>query len=242
MDFACEPEVRAIDPNLKAKLLQMRQENVEKLRVEGFLGSPHLPLLTTETLRPLKDIALRLMALKALFLWVAAPEQAAPAAVIQESISKNDLTEAMTEKELEMFAVPRSTAHELHVNTVGWRLENMLMLAWVFGFEPTPALHDGMIKQETIDEILLNFTPRFRDGSANDLINMPDIRSPDEVLQAADLYYCCHNAVRSAQLGAATVPSTFDPIIDGGIIHERRHALFWCVSPGVNWEDTDLST
>ena len=57
-----------------------------------------------------------------------------------------------------------------------------------------------------------------------------------------DLFYCAHDAVRSAQLGGATVPIGFHPIDDGGGIHERRHALTWALSPGTDWDDTDLST
>src|SRR5690606_42015897 len=33
-----------------------------------------------------------------------------------------------------------------------------------------------------------------------------------ELIKTEDLFYCLHNAVRSAQLGKPTVPSTFDPI------------------------------
>jgi hypothetical protein len=32
------------------------------------------------------------------------------------------------------------------------------------------------------------------------------------------------------------------PVGEGGAVHERRHALTWCLSPGVSWSDTDLST
>lgn len=38
-------------------------------------------------------------------------------------------------------------------------------------------------------------------------------------------FYCAHNAVRSAQLGRATVPAGFDTVTHGGTVHERRHAL-----------------
>jgi hypothetical protein len=39
-----------------------------------------------------------------------------------------------------------------------------------------------------------------------------------------------------------TVPADFDPIANGGVIHERRHALTWALAPGVSWDDIDLST
>ena len=34
----------------------------------------------------------------------------------------------------------------------------------------------------------------------------------------------------------------FDPMGNGGVIHERRHSLTWMLSKGINWEETDLST
>lgn len=62
------------------------------------------------------------------------------------------------------------------------------------------------------------------------------------VLKKEDLFYCLHNAVRSAQLGRKTVPLNFDPIMNGGVIHERRHSLTWMVSKDIDWDETDLST
>ena len=64
----------------------------------------------------------------------------------------------------------------------------------------------------------------------------------ESIIKMEDLFYCVHNAVRSAQLGRRTVPSNFDPIGNGGVIHERRHSLTWMLSKGIEWDDTDLST
>jgi hypothetical protein len=58
-----------------------------------------------------------------------------------------------------------------------------------------------------------------------------------------DLFYCAYSAVRSAVYGgAASVPERFDPMVNGLVIQERRHALTWMVSPGVAWQETDRST
>ena len=89
--------------------------------------------------------------------------------------------------------------------------------------------------------ILFDFLPG-HDASVSDLVARAQPRSFQEVLELEDLFYCAHNAVRSAQLGRATVPDDFDPISDGGCVHERRHALTWLLSPGVDWDDTDLGT
>lgn len=51
------------------------------------------------------------------------------------------------------------------------------------------------------------------------------------------------STVRGAQLGnASMVPARFHPVMDGGAIHERRHSLTWILSPGIDWDDTDMST
>ena len=64
-----------------------------------------------------------------------------------------------------------------------------------------------------------------------------------DIIALEDLFYCAHNAVRSAQTGeAGTVPSGFHPVNNGGVVHERRHGLTWLISAGVAWDDTDLST
>ena len=67
-------------------------------------------------------------------------------------------------------------------------------------------------------------------------------RALAEVVALEDHFYAAHNAARSAQLGGRTVPKGFHPVVNGGVVHERRHALTWALSPGVAWDDTDLST
>jgi hypothetical protein len=78
------------------------------------------------------------------------------------------------------------------------------------------------------------------------MLQSSTVRPADEIVAMADLFYCAHNAVRSAQFGgpegAQCVPDGFDPVANGGVIHERRHALTWMISPNVKWDDTDLST
>ncbi len=69
------------------------------------------------------------------------------------------------------------------------------------------------------------------------------LRPLREVAQLEDIFYCAHNAVRSAQLGRIeAVPNGFHPVTNGGVVHEKRHSLTWIFSPNVKWNDTDLST
>lgn len=107
----------------------------------------------------------------------------------------------------------------------------MWALAWVLGFETEPAL-SGQIQGDLARELVFQFADR----------SDYKMRGADEVRAKEDLFYCAHNAVRSGQLGRDTLPEGFHPTEDGGGIHERRHGLSWCLSPGVSWDETDLST
>jgi len=116
----------------------------------------------------------------------------------------------------------------------------MWPLAWALGFALVPDVGGAMIDGDVI-RALGEFLPNF-DQSTDDLLARARPRSAAEVCDLEDLFYCAHNAVRSAQLGHDTVPRGFDPTVQGGVVHERRHALTWMISPGVDWDDTDLST
>lgn len=102
----------------------------------------------------------------------------------------------------------------------------------------------AFIGDEITDALNFEFLPAFSatPDEFADFMSSLDVRSVAEVVALEDLFYCAHNAVRSAQLGHNTVPEGFHPVRDGGVIHERRHALTWCLESGVSWDETDLST
>jgi len=221
----------------------VRERNLALLRSKGFMVADSLPTVLWEEpaiLRPVEEISGRVTALGALFMWVATPEEAIPFAAIIGLATGSGLEDHLTVKESAILTLPRTGAMEQHVDTIGWRLENMWSLAWVLGFEPPPAL-EGQMEQKIILALLFGFLGLPK-RSAADIANRCVLRSTDVVYGMADLFYCAHNAVRSAQFGSKTVPAGFDPFADGGGIHERRHGLWWVLSPGVEWDDTDLST
>jgi hypothetical protein len=222
----------------------VRKANLDRLAKAGFRAAQWLPLDRHDgptTLRPAREIASRLMALDAVFGWVVAPESAAPSELVRDYIQRNDLRRSMTENDLAIVDMPRAKAHAEHSGQVGWRLENMWALAWVLGFEHVPPFDGAMIEHELIGALLETCGPRAT-ITVDERIARGRVRSVDEVDALEDLFYCAHNAARSAQLGHDTVPRGFHPIAGGGVVHERRHALTWCLSPGVDWKDTDLST
>ena len=208
----------------------------------GFRPAKWLPLPdVNQPIRPFTEVAARLMALDAVFCWVAFPEDTAATTRLEKYVDRNCLRDWLTEEESRILALPREEAHQSHVDTIGWKLENMWPLAWVLGFDPEPGLEASQVGEDITRPMIYQFLPGL-DGTVDQLLAKYSPRSAADVIAMEYRFYCAHNAVRSAQLGSQTVPEGFDPIAHGGAVHERRHALSWSLSPEVAREDTDLST
>lgn len=221
----------------------IRNENLDFLRQLGFKPADWLPLPYPDTeVRPERDVAMRLLALDAAFSWVTYPlEEADGTGRLRDYIKRNALHDWFSKDELEIISKSREEAHADFVDTIGWKLENMWALAWALGFTPAPGFESSQIEEEVIESLYFDFLPGL-DGGVDDLLAKCSFRDASEIVKLEDRFYCGHNAVRSAQLGEATVPDGFHPVIHGGAIHERRHALTWILSPDDSWDETDLST
>lgn len=227
-------------PTLRPRAL--RKKTFAELEALGFQPANSLPLPDVgQGVRSPREIATRLMALQALFTWVVIPETAAATDQVKSYIDRNGLCEALTDEEVGILEHPRAEAYDLHERNIGWKLENMWALAWVLGFEPEPGFDASQIQDDVIHAIFFEFLPDL-DGTVDELLSKSNLRSAEQVITMEYRFYCAHNAVRSAQFGENTVPAGFDPFQHGGAVHERRHALTWCLSPNVSWDDTDLST
>jgi hypothetical protein len=220
----------------------LRTEVFDYLVARGFYpaGSLPLPNLNAPTRTP-EEIAARLMALDALFTWVAFSEEAVASERVKEYAARNQLQEWLTKSEDEIIALPRAEAYASHVDTIGWKLENMWPLAWALGFEPEPTIEASPIDEAITHPMIYEFLPGLS-ATIDDLLAKAKPRGANEVIALEYRFYCAHNAVRSAQLGEETVPHGFHPIVHGGVVHERRHALSWCIAPDISWDETDLST
>ncbi len=220
----------------------LRKQVMAFLEDLGFRPARWLPLPDLERqLRPASDIAARLLALAALFTWVSAPESAATSERVRKHIRRSGLGKWLTSEEAQIVSLPRGEVQQAHADAIGWKLENMWPLAWVLGFEAEPTMEASQIDEAISGAILFEFLSGL-DDTVEGLVQKLKLRAVEEVISLEDRFYCAHNAVRSAQLGENTVPQGFHPVIHGGAIHERRHSLTWCLSPGTAWEDTDLST
>lgn len=219
-------------------MTDLRLNNISICLNAGYRPSNLLPTEFERQLRPSIEIAQRLNAIKALVLWLMVPQENLESDKILNFIVKNDLKDFMSEEEKEILNVSRDD--EQARNAIGWKFENAWSLAWYFGYAE-PEITGQMMSGEQMQEILQNFSCPL-DGVIEDWIKDKQTLSENELIEKEDLFYCLHNAVRSAQLGGETVPNGFDPMGNGGVIHERRHSLTWMLSKGVNWDETDLST
>ncbi len=219
-------------------MTDLRLSNVSICLNAGFRPANSLPTEFDRKLRPTIEIAQRLNAIKALIFWLMIPEENLESERILNFVEKNDLTSFMEEEERNILKISRDD--EQARSSLGWKFENAWSLAWYFGYK-APSITGEMMMGEQMQEILEEFTCPL-DESIEEWINGKDTLSEEELIEKEDLFYCLHNAVRSTQYGRDTVPNGFDPMGNGGVIHERRHGLTWMLSEGKAWEETDLST
>ncbi|WP_437822769.1 DUF4272 domain-containing protein [Tenacibaculum mesophilum] len=216
----------------------VRSQSITTCLDAGFHPASSLPTIRETKLRPADEIAGRLHAIKALVLWLMVPSENLPDEKIINFINQNKLFGYMTLEEKEILDASRNDI-ELR-NSIGWKFENAWPLAWYFGYDE-PEISGQMMTGEQMQEIFINYTCPL-DTLINDWLPQQHTLEKEKLAEKEDLFYCLHNAVRSAQLGGNTTPDGFDPIGNGGVIHERRHSLTWMLSNGTEWEDTDLST
>lgn len=242
---ASTPQQPTLNPTPKKKtpddvpwMTDLRRDNLSTAQNAGFTPTVSLPTDLGRELRPTIEIAKRLNAINALVLWLMVPEDSLGSENILSFVDRNDLRTFMTAEEQAIFSLPRND--EQARNAIGWKFENAWPLAWYFGYKE-PAIDGQMMEGDQMQEILKNYSCP-PNKTMEEWVQSKETRSEDNLLKKEDLFYCLHNAVRSAQIGGATVPAGFHPVSNGGVIHERRHSLTWMVSKGVRWEETDLST
>jgi hypothetical protein len=141
-EFKVEPED---DPTVKdhdkpdPEGERIRAASMKRLEALGFQPAKRLPTAGHRRFVagkpwPAKEVAMRLMALDALFTYVALPEEKASTERVRAYAKRNALESAMTEEERGIFRMDRAAAHQAHVNGIGWRLENMWALVWALGY------------------------------------------------------------------------------------------------------------
>ena len=219
-----------------------REAILKVLGDQGFQVSNSLPTKKSYELRPAEEIGRRLWAIKAVVLWVCIEEYDLASEKVQFYVKSNGLLRYMSKKETAIFQGSRKEANTAHIPDIGWSMENAWSLAWILGYKHPPDHAGFMIDDEHIKAIFYDFIPPMTASFGEWLAGKKMVQFEDIVFMEY-IFYCVHNAARSAVIGRKeTVPEAFHPIENGGVIQERRKALTWALSAGCGWDDTDVST
>lgn len=223
---------------------KVREKSMACLRQHGFHFPESLPvgpLGEAGRLRDPAEIARRLWALNCLFGYVAASTKSIPSMRICKCMLRSDLRSLLTPDELSVLDGWRWKARNRHLDTIGWRLENMLPLAWILGFEFEPSVDGQMLQGEPVRAMVNDFLGSLGQNVSS-WLSRQRVRSEGEVIEKHDLFACAHQAVQTAREGGDALPAGFDPLGGGGVIEERLRALSWALSPGVAWEAVGPAT
>ncbi|MEO7716075.1 MAG: DUF4272 domain-containing protein [Capsulimonas sp.] len=112
-----------------------------------------------------------------------------------------------------------------------WRYEAQAALQWALGLSELPWPTQNCDVAKAARNILNNNSAAF--------IQSAVLRPTEEILDALDLHYRLHWAVREAHQQELSPPAQLEP----GVISERHHALNWLVRfENADWDDVDTPT
>ena len=113
-----------------------------------------------------------------------------------------------------------------------WRYEALFLLQWALGLVPDLPHPSRVCDVRTVARMML-------DTSEEDVLARAALRPTAAVLDALDLHFRLHWAVRQARLDGKDGAKD----VDAGVILERHHALNWLVRfEDADWDDVDTPT
>ncbi|WP_334037113.1 DUF4272 domain-containing protein [Alteromonas macleodii] len=138
-----------------------------------------------------------------------------------EYLKEFDLWGSLSKEEKNYLSSP-SYGNQAQINA-SWRLEALYLLVWAVGLVPTlPFPTEQASVNEFIDSLPSS------DEAPDNFISSLKLRPISEIMDASDLTYRLHWAVR--QHGASLD-------IDGGVVQERHHAINWLTNyDGEKWD------
>src|SRR5262249_16959283 len=113
-----------------------------------------------------------------------------------------------------------------------WRYEALFLLQWALGLVPDLPHPSRICDVRAVARTML-------DISEDDFLAKAALRPNAAVLDALDLHFRLHWAVRQARLDGKDGAKD----VDAGVILERHHALNWLVRfEDADWDDVDTPT
>jgi hypothetical protein len=208
-----------------------------KARSEAILKSKGIPLLQslpcieteeeTESRTP-QQVGMRMMCLFCVIGSAFSRSVTAYKAYLQQYQLWNHLTPKETE------FLQGSKLNDGSIVNFTWRCEALFLLMWAVRLVDRLPWPD---RETDTNEILARFPDL--DQSPWSFILGLKLRPKNEILDASDLLYRLHWAVRDAQIHGRNIPSDLNP----GVILEWHHAINWITNYGnLEWDDVRTDT
>lgn len=187
-----------------------------------------LPIIESKSTRPSEEIIGRALILNAML----NIHFNAPVRVIDDWVSRNNLSQHLTAREKELLSRDNDDLTEQETTDLYWYIEALWSLMWV------GSLTKDMPFDQPVEDSMASLVPNLQaneDGSK--FSQEMRIRTPDEIFKMLDLYFRLHWYARNGKInGDSTDPINLD------IVMERRKSLEWVMSPGTNWDSVVLNT
>ena len=221
--------IQNLENNPSEEGLARRARNEAILKREGISIHSTLPVLppAAETKRRTsEEVALRAVALFA----VHAKADGAPDDIFNWIVSEYDLDEVFTEDEREFINTEKPD--EFDEVQFWWRIESAQALLWSLGFYAELPLPTEMLDVDVAMDAIL-------DSTKEEFLEAASLRSQSEILDAADMIYRCHWAVREREY----VDDLNIGDLDRSVTMERHYALNWLFGYARQaWDDVSTDT
>ena len=208
---------------------QQRKDQTEIILKENNIPiNQYLPLIEEENeavIRTAADIAKRILILAYLY------------TTIHNDDDKQDIIAYLkTEKlwghvsRIEQALFTKATLSEKEARNLSWRVECIKVLLWSIN-----KIDDLGLPIDEASEIF-NLIPGYMESS-EEFINGAVIRDTTEILDASDLIYRIHWAVKQARIDNTEIPN-----INPDVVQEWHQAINWITFYEDNWDDITTDT
>lgn len=208
---------------------QQRKNQTEIILKENNIPiNQYLPLIEEENeavIRPAADIAKRILILAYLYTTIHNEEDKQD---IIAYLKAESLWDDVSQREQALFN--KETLSEKEAMNLSWCVECIKVLLWSIN-----KIDDLGLPIDEASEIF-NLIPGYMEPS-EEFVNGAVIRDTTEILNASDLIYRIHWAIRQAGIDDTEVPN-----INPDVVPEWHQAINWITFYEDNWDDITTDT
>lgn len=206
---------------------EIKSKNDQLISEKGYRFNNFLPILETPALRTLTEIKGRISVLNALINLAFE----APTFLIKNWIESHNLSQHLSESEIEVLNAENEDLTQLQINTLLWNLESLWALMWL------TELIDTLEAEEFVGDSMAELLPNLQQNEGNEKIeNIEKIRPELEIYTTLDYYYRLHWYCVDERINGREAQ------LNEGVIYERRKALEWAFNRENDWDNVEMST